>query len=162
MCNVATSKLGFTGPVFYLCFLLAFVVIVSGDGGTRPADTQTSIVHSNDKTAGNLLRSSLLETAGLRPTFDTTINDLLDSNFHNGTLTLDFSIGSYGEDDPSATQLLDYFLSPNGEQIRDTVLEIIIPWFPGDMIEDIDGLSGFNESQLLDFLAKVNNLEILR
>lgn len=155
------SEPGFTRFIFSLCFLLAFGVRVRGSSGTQPTDIPTSIVPSNH-TVPSSSPSSLSKTARLSLTSSAEINDLLDENFDDGTLTLDFSSRGDDQDSCSAVELLGYFLSSDGKELRTTVHAIIIPWLPTVMDEDLEDFAlerSYNESQLLDFVAKVENLE---
>lgn len=158
-------QLGFISVVSYISFFLALGVTVRANAGTQPADLSTSIVPSNERTPSILPRSYLLNAPSIAQTFVNEINDLLDENLHNGTLTLDFSGRDGDPDNSSAVALLGYLLSPEGEKIRTTIREIIIPQAPGSIVGDFEYWSpehSYNESQLLDFVARVDNLESFR
>jgi hypothetical protein len=158
-------QLGFTIVVSYISFFFALGVTVRGSAGTRPADLSTSIVLSNERTPSILPGNCLPNAPSIAQTFVNEINDLLDENLHNGTLTLDFSGRDGDPDNSSAVVLLGYLLSSEGDEIRITIREIIIPQAPSPMVGDFEYWSpehSYNESQLLDFVARVDNLESFR
>lgn len=138
---------------------------VGGDDGTQPTEIPTSFDPSSNKADNILPRTSLSQKADVHSTSGTKISDLLDDNLHNGSLTLDFSKEDENQYNSSAEQILVYLLSPDGELIRDTIWEIIVPFFHGEWVEDNEGQTSWrpcNESLLVDFVAKVNNLESFR
>lgn len=158
-------QLGFISVVSYISFCLALGVRVRGNAGTQPADLPTSIIPSNEKTPSILSRSCLLNAPSVAQTFVNEINDLLDENLHNGTLTLNFFGRNGDPENSSAVALLGYLLSPEGDETRTTIREIIIPWAPGSTVGSFEYWSpeyNYNESQLLDFVARVDNLESFR
>ena len=146
----------FTQAILFF-FLLTFIASVSSDG---LSELQSSIVQQSDESESLPTTSRSSSVIG-----SAKINDLLNDNFHNGTLRLDFSTGWYEDYDSSAIRLLDHLLSPNGEHLRDSVRQIIVPWYAGDTIGhfvDFTSPDEFNNSRLVDLVAEANNLQSLR
>jgi hypothetical protein len=158
-------QLGFPSVVYYITYLLALGASVRGNAETQPADLPTAIVPPSETTPSRLSRNCLLNGASAPQILGNEFNDLLDENLHNGTLALDFSPTDDHPDNSSAVVLLGHLLSPEGDEITATIREIIIPWAPSSIIEDFEYWNpehSYNESQLLDLVAKVENLKSFR
>ena len=154
-----------SGPYFTHATLYSFLAVitsvaVSGANDHPLSDSQWAIVPQNHDSYSLSWPSDPYLSAG-----SSAISELLDDNFRNGTLTLDFSSGWYEDYTSPASQLLEYLLSTHGEQLRDNVRQIAVPWYAGDMepenIVDFTSPCVFNESQFVDFVAKVKNLKSL-
>jgi hypothetical protein len=155
------SRSCFTRATLY-CFLVVIAsVAVCGANDHPLSDSQWPLVPRIHDSYSLSLTSNPYLSVG-----PSEISELLDDNFRNGTLTLDFSTGWYEDSTSPASLLLEYLLSKYGEQLRDSVRQIVVPWYAGDMepenIVDFASPSVFNESQFVDFVAKLKNLKSLR
>jgi hypothetical protein len=155
------SRSCFTRGTLYSFLAVIACVAVYGANDHPLSDSQWPIVPQNHDSYSLLLTPDPYLSAG-----PSEISELLDDNFRNGTLTLDFSTRWYKNSTSPASQLLEYLLSKRGEQLRDNVRQIVVPRYAGDMepenIVDFMSPSVFNESQFMDFVAKVKNLKSLR
>lgn len=155
------SKPCFTRAILYSFLAVIASVVVSSANDHPVSDSQWPIVPQDHDSYSLSLTSDPYLSVG-----PSEISKLLDDNFRNGTLTLDFSTG-WDEDSTSpASQLLEHLLSKHGEQLRGNVWQIVVPRYAGDMetenIVDSTSPSVFNESQFVDFVAKVKNLKSFR
>ena len=155
------SRPCFTRATLYSFLAVIASVAVSGANDHPLSDSQWPIVPQNHDSYSLSLTPDPYLSAG-----SPIINELLDDNFRDGTLTLDFSTGWYEDYTSPASQLLEYLLSIHGEQLRDNVRQIVVPWYAGDMepenIVDFTSPCVYNESQFVDLVAKVKNLRSLR
>jgi hypothetical protein len=155
------SRPCFTRATLYSFLAVIASVAVSGANDHSLSDSQWPIVPQNHDRYSLSLTHDLYLSAG-----SSIINELLDDNFRNGTLTLDFSTGWYEDYTSPASQLLEYLLSRHGEQLRDNVRQIVVPWYAGETepenVVDFTSPCVFNESQFVDFVAKVKDLKSLR